>query len=118
MQRLDTTFFGSIFMGRNVFADVENQRYLFWLNTGELPETLVDITSDVSSALNRFNRRGQEIQRCRMSKLSLTNQVLLAMIWLRKYPCLDTLALLFDISPSTVSRSFPDAVGCIDGTPH
>ena len=71
------------------------------------------------------------------------------MIWLRKYPCVDTLALLFDISPSTVSaiihrnvpvlwhffrnqvtwpsvaewenmrgnwRSFPDAVGCIDGT--
>lgn len=72
-------------------------------------------------------------------------------MWLRKYPCLDTLALIFDISPSTVSsiiyrvvpilwryfhnqvswpnlaewnslrgnwRYFPNAAGCIDGTPH
>lgn len=72
-------------------------------------------------------------------------------MWLRKYPCLDTLALIFDISPSTVSalihrvipvlwryfhnqvvwptnaewnalrgnwRNVPNAVGCIDGTPH
>lgn len=73
------------------------------------------------------------------------------MIWLRKYPYLDSLALLFDVSTQTVSaiiyhvvpvlwryfqsqvtwptiaewnamigswESFPNAVGCIDGTPH
>ena len=75
----------------------------------------------------------------------------MTLMWLRKYPCIDTLALIVDVSPSTVSAiihsvvpvlwrffenqvswpsidqwnalpgtwpSFPDAVGCIDGTPH
>lgn len=151
MQRLDPTFFGFDFRGRDVFVAIENQRFLFWLNTGELPETLVDITTKISLELSRLNRRGGLRQRSRMTKLSPTNKVLLTLFWLRKYPCIDTLALIFDISPSTVSaivhrvvsvlwrffrnqitwpsnaewnnmrgnwRSFPDAVGCIDGTPH
>lgn len=83
--------------------------------------------------------------------MNCVNKVLLTFMWLRKYPCIDTLALIFDVSPSTVSAiihrvvpvlwrffenqvswpsiaewnalrgiwpSFPDAVGCIDGTPH
>ena len=151
MQRLDPTFFGSDFRGRNVFGDIENQRFLFWLNTGELPETLVSITTRVSVQLSRLTRRGGVRQRSRMSKLSNINKVLLTLMWLRKYPCIDTLALFFDVSPATISsiihgvvpvlwryfsnqvtwppnaewnnmrgnwRSFPDAVGCIDGTPH
>ena len=43
MQRLDPLFLGFDFRGRDVFTSVENQRHLFWLNTGELPETLEDI---------------------------------------------------------------------------
>ncbi|CAH3026979.1 unnamed protein product, partial [Porites evermanni] len=43
MQRLDPLFLGFEFRGRDVFTSVENQRHLFWLNTGELPETLEDI---------------------------------------------------------------------------
>jgi hypothetical protein len=149
MQRLDPAFFGFDFQGRDLFIAIDNQRYLFWLNTGELPETLANITAEISFALERLNRRGRLRRRWRMCKLSPINRVLLTMIWLRKYPCVDTLALLFDISPSTVSaiihrivpvlwhffrnqvtwpsvaewenmrgnwRSFPDAVGCIDGT--
>ncbi len=151
MQHLDPAFFGFDFEGRDMFIAIENQRYLFWLNTGELPETLANITAEISFALERLNRRGRLRRRWRMCKLSPINRVLLTMLWLRKYPCVDTLALLFDISPSTVSaiihrivpvlwhffrnqvtwpsvaewenmrgnwRSFPDAVGCIDGTPH
>ena len=151
MQRLDPTFCGFDYRGRDLFVAVENQRYLFWLNTGELPETLSDVTFRISTDLSRLNRRGLRRQRTRRYKLNNTNQVLLTFMWLRKYPCIDTLALIFDVSPSTVSaiihsvvpvlwrffsnqvswhsnaewnalrgtwRSFPDAVGCIDGTPH
>ena len=151
MQRLDPNFHGSLFRGRDLFVIVENQRYLFWLNAGELPETLLEITEKISPDLSQLNRRGMQRQRRRNCKIKKVNKVLLTFMWLRKYPCLDTLALIFDVSPSTVSTiihsvapvlwryfqnqvvwpsivqwnalrgnwsSFPDAVGCIDGTPH
>jgi len=151
MQRLDLTFYGYDYRGRDLFGAFENQRFLFWLNTGELPETLLDITAGISRDLARFNRRRRRRQRIRGCKLGDVNKVLLTIVWLRKYPCVDTLALIFDVSPSTVSSiihsvvpilwqyfknqvdwpsiqewnslrgtwaSFPDAVGCIDGTPH
>lgn len=151
MQRLDPDFHGFEFRGRDVFTTIENQRYLFWLNTGELPETLNDITRRISPELSRLNWRGGVRRRRRSGKLNNTNKVLLTFLWLRKYPCIDTLALLFDVSRATVScviysvvpilwrffsnevvwpsiaewnvmrgkwRTFPDAVGCIDGTPH
>ena len=147
MYRLDPTFRGFRFTGRDFFSTIESQRYLFWLNTGELPETLAELVEDVSRDLSQRNRNGHPRQRRRRSKLNFTNQVLLTIMWLRKYHCLSTLALIFDVSPSTVSatihlvipvlwryfqnptmgewnalrgnwRSFPNAVGCIDGTPH
>ena len=43
MQHLDPLFLGFDFRERDVFTSVENQRHLFWLNIGELPETLEDI---------------------------------------------------------------------------
>ena len=104
MQRLDPGFVGFQYRGRNLFVEIENQRYLFWLNTGELPETLLHITTRVSVQLSRLNRRGRLRQRKRNSKLSNINKVLLTFMWIRKYPCLDTLALMFDVSPSTASN--------------
>ena len=151
MQRLDPDFHGFDYRGRNVFVEYANQKHLFWLNTGELPETMMHIATEISAELSRLNRRGRLRQRRRNSKISNVNKVLLTFMWLRKYPCLDTLALMFDISPSTVCsiiyrvvpilwryfrnqvswpnlaewnsmrgnwRSFPNAVGCIDGTPY
>lgn len=151
MQRLDPAFHGYQFRGDDFFTRIRNQRYLFWLNTGELPETIQEITEHISDSLTRVNRRGFLRQRRRRCVLNNVNQVLLTIMWLRKYPCLDTLALIFDISPSTVSaiihrvipvlwryfhnqvvwptnaewnalrgnwRNVPNAVGCIDGTPH
>ena len=151
MQRLDPDFHGFDYRGRNVFVEYANQKHLFWLNTGELPETMMHIATKISAELSRLNRRGRLRQRGRNSKISNVNKVLLTFMWLRKYPCLDTLALMFDISLSTVCsiiyrvvpilwryfrnqvswpnlaewnsmrgnwRYFPNAVGCIDGTPH
>jgi len=91
------------FNGRDVFTMYHHHRYLFWLNTGELPETLEQLVHDVTPELRRHNRDGNLRQRQRRGKLNLKNQVLLVMIWLRKYPCLDSLALLFDVSRQTVS---------------
>ena len=36
-------------------------------------------------------------------KLDIVNRILLLYIWLRKYPHLDTLSLMFDVSTQTVS---------------
>ena len=151
MQRLDPHFHGFEYRWRDAFVEYANQKHLFWLNTGELPETMMHITTRISPELSRLNRRGRLRQRRKNSKISNVNKVLLTFMWLRKYPCLETFALMFDISPSTVCsiiyrvvpilwryfhnhvswtnlaewnflrgnwRYFPNAVGCIDGTPH
>lgn len=102
MQRLDPDFHGVEYTGRDVFVEYANQKYLFWLNTGELPQTKMHITSRIAAELSRLNKRGRLRQRRKNSKISNVNKVLLTFMWLRKYPSLDTLALMFDISPSTV----------------
>lgn len=84
---------------------IENQRYLFWLNTGELPETLLDITNTISRRLALLKRRGGRRQRIR--GYNSINKVLM---WLRKYPCIDTFALMFDASPLTVSAMIHSVV--------
>ena len=58
MQRLDSLFLGFDFSGRDVLTSVENKKHLFWLNTGELPETLEDIVFRLTPVLNRLNWRG------------------------------------------------------------
>lgn len=106
---------------------------------------------NVAPQLNAITRRGHLRRRVSRFKLDIANRVLLLLIWLRKYPHLDTLSLLFDIIPQNVSAlivqgiivlwrhfhsqitwptnrewnsmrntwpEFPNAVGCIDVTPH
>lgn len=53
------------FNGRGVFNMYRHHRYLFWLNTGELPETLEQLVRDVTSELRRNNRNGNIRQRQR-----------------------------------------------------
>ena len=48
MQRLDPDFHGFDYRGRNVFVEYANQKHLFWLNTGELPETMMHIATKIS----------------------------------------------------------------------
>lgn len=144
-------FHGYNFRGRDVFAMISQQRYLFWLNTGETPESFLRITGQVAPQLSIITREGNLSRRIRRYKLSIVNRVLLVFMWARKYPHLDSLALLFDVSPQTVQAllyqgilvlwryfrqivtwpnirewnsmrntwdKFPNALGCIDVTPH
>lgn len=108
MQRLDLTFHGFNYRGSDLFVTIENQRYLFWLNTGELPETLLDITNTISRRLALLKRRGGRRQRIR--GYNSINKVLMTLMWLRKYPCIDTFALMFDASPLTVSAMIHSVV--------
>ena len=85
MQRLDPLFLGFDFRGRDVFTSVENQRHLFWLNRGELPETLEDIVFRLTPVLNRLNWRSGMRRRRRGEKLNNTNKVVLTFLWLRGY---------------------------------
>lgn len=148
MQRLDQEFRGYIFRGADLFNTIQNQRYLFWLNTGELPETLEHILDQITGTLSRITWRGTARQRRRRNILNTKNEVLLTFIWLRKYICIDmhprvdvcnsvknntshysnTLAYFKNqVTWSSLNEwndlrgnwhSFPNAVGCIDRTPH
>ena len=48
-------------------------------------------------------KQGNLRRRTGRFKLDIVNRILLLYIWLRKYPCLNTLSLMFDVSPQTVS---------------
>lgn len=137
--------FGSLenhWMGRDVFSKFAEHPYEFFEITGETPELLLDILTNITPELQRENRP---------HILSPRNRVMLFMIWLRSYPSLSVLSLLFEISVATVGNELnkmrcimwniyanqivwpsqqewqsmrghwsklPDAVGAIDGTSH
>lgn len=100
--RLFPDFHGHDFQGCDVFDMIYQQRYLFWLNTGETPESILNTVYQVGPHLAILNRRGQLSRHIGRYKLNMVNRMLLVFIWLRKYPHLDTLALLFDVSPQTI----------------
>jgi len=54
--------------------------------------------------LLRLTTEGQPHIRQRSQQISITNQVLLVLIWLRKYLHVESLALWFDVDPSTLVR--------------
>ena len=59
MRRLDPTIHGYQFRGMDFFTRIQKQKYLFKINSGELPETLKEITEHVSWALTTgVNSRG------------------------------------------------------------
>lgn len=103
-QRLLPGFHGYNYQGRDVFSLISDQSWLFWLNTGETRQSFQQLVTDLMPILFRQNVYGQPRQRVRRQTLSITNQVLLVLIWLRKYPHLDTLALMFDIDPPSITR--------------
>ena len=49
MERVDEQFTGHAFRGADLFNTIQNQRYLFWLNTGELLD-LPQVDPEVSEA--------------------------------------------------------------------
>ena len=103
-QRLFPDFHGCTFYGRDVFSLISGQAWLFWRNTGETPGSFSRLALDLLPALSSLTACGQPRISQRRQKITLINQVLLTIIWLRKYPHVDTLSLWFDIDPSSVVR--------------
>ena len=104
-RRLLPNFNGFPYNGRDVFTMISEQAWLFWRNTGETPDSFMRIANDLMPTLFRLTADGAARVRQRRQKISLINQVLLVLIWLRKYPHVDSLALLFDIDPASVVRT-------------
>ncbi|EDO39097.1 predicted protein [Nematostella vectensis] len=73
-------------------------------NTGETPLSFIQLVTDVSPVLGRVNVHGDARICQRRQKINLINQILLALMWLRKYLHFDNLALWFDIDPASVVR--------------
>ena len=103
-QRLFPDFRGCTFYGRDVFSLISGQAWLFWRNTGETPSSFLRLALDLLPALSSLTACGQPRISRRRQKITLINQVLLTIIWLRKYPHVDTLSLWFDNDPSSVVR--------------
>lgn len=104
IQRLMPNFHGSPFAGRDVFSLIAGQEWLFWKNTGETPGSFMRIANDLMPTIFRLTAHGTQRIRQRRQKISIINQILLVLIWMRKYPHVDSLALLFDIDPTSVIR--------------
>ena len=101
-QRLFSNFRGCTFYGRDVFSLMSGQAWLFWRNTGETPRSFLSSRSFILSLPLTVHGRPRISQR--HQKISLINQVLLVMMWLRNYHHVDTLALWFDIDLLSVVR--------------
>lgn len=102
--RLFENFHGETFRGRDVFSLISRQAYLFWRNTGETPVSFLRLANDILPTLWNLRLDGNPRVRQRRLKINVINQVLLVMMWLRKYSHIDTLALWFDIDPTSVIR--------------
>lgn len=103
-QRLMPNFHGHGFQGRDVFSIISAQPWLFWRNTGETINSFLQLVHDLSPHLLGLTVHGQRRMRQRRSTLNTTNQILLVLMWLRKYPHTDSLALWFDIDPPSITR--------------
>ena len=81
---------------------IARQVHLFWKNTGETPASFLQFATDIQPILFRLTLDGRPRIRQQRQKLNHINQVLLVMMWMRKYLHIDTLALWFDIPPTWV----------------
>ena len=86
------------------FSLISGQAWLFWRNTGETTGSILRLAFDLLPSLSSLTACGQPRITQRRQKITLINQVLLMIIWLQKYPHVDTLSLWFDIDPSSVVR--------------
>ena len=103
-QRLLPDFHGCNFYGRDVFSLISGQAWLFWRNTGETPGSFLRLALNLLPSLSSLTACGQPRIIQRRQKITLINQALLTVLWLRKYPHVDTLSLWFDIDPSSFVR--------------
>ena len=92
-QHLFSDFRGCTFYGRDVFSLIAGQAWLYWRNTGETPGSFLRLAVDLLPSLSHLTVHGRPRISQRRQKISLINQVLLVLMWLRKYPHEDTLSL-------------------------
>ena len=81
--RLFYGFHGHQFQGRDLFALISNQEYLFWLNTGETTDSFLQMARETAWHFFMITRRGNPRQRMGRTKLNVINRLLLVLIWLR-----------------------------------
>ena len=82
-----------------------NWDHFYWL-TAEVPHSM-------DLLVNRIRQIYTRRQSGRRSALDLRNQVLLTMIWLRRYPTLHHLAMHFSIPVTSVHRIIPLLHNCL-----
>ena len=99
-QRLFPDFRGRTFYSRDVFSLISGQAGLFWRNTCETPDSFLRQAWDISPSLSSLTACGQPRINQRRKKITWMNQVLLTIIWFRKYTHVDTLSVWFDIDSS------------------
>jgi len=80
--------------GCDVFSNFSSHKYLFYLATGETPESLLRLTRTIRHLF--LNETG------RNHTILPVNIVMLYMMWLRSYPSYHILALIFNVSVATV----------------
>ena len=76
-----------------MFSLISEQAWLFWRNTGETPGSFLRLVVDLLPSLSHLTVHGRPCISQRRQKISLINQALLVLMWLRKYPHVDTLSL-------------------------
>ena len=84
----------NVWEGRDVFLQFSKHTYSFFQVTGETPDTLISVVRLIQA------RRQTEYEH----KLSLRNRVLLFFLWLRTYPSYHMLALMFDVTVTTIKN--------------
>lgn len=81
--------------GRDVFEQWRHHEYEFWLAVGETPTSFEEVIRICAPSFPDVRRPG---------RLSITNRVLMTMVWLRSYPTHYLLSLVFDVSVTTVGE--------------
>ena len=94
---------GRIKLSRRLLLGIGTSAFVL-RNTGETPASFLTLATDVCNAKSFSLNIGCPRNRQRPHKFNIVNQILLVMMWLRKYPHVDSLALWFDIDPTSVNR--------------
>ncbi|XP_031570492.1 uncharacterized protein LOC116304842 [Actinia tenebrosa] len=85
----------------------------FWYLTGETLQTFGEVVVDMRMSIifhDRTYRRNRVRRRIRVQRLNITNRLLLVFIWLRRYLRMQTLAMMFKVDVTYVSKIIQEIV--------
>ena len=86
---------------KDVWREMEKTPNIFWYLTGETTESLEQIVTQISPYV-KSSRKPSKFNQTRKTKLSIRNRVLMAFIWLRRYPTLNELSNMFGVDAKLV----------------